>query len=344
MSTTYAQALLENGFTVIPSNVFDNPEYKRELLDEASNFPEFKSGTKKFVMGSFSALGNPASFHNPTVRKFRQWAHSIVVNKALRGVINSFENSGEWKVEQMMDRMMIRLAGEKPSPESFHRDETTSLIASDDDVILGGWIALGDTQYFSCVPCTHRIRSTKHRGFSKIKKEQAHEFKRRNLVHKVVIPPGSILIFFENIIHEVLPKKFNFTLARLHLAFRLTRSYDIRPADLMEKLDDQGVPIIKSGQRPALHARLHVVNWIEKLSEWSVNNVDERCLKTHTFASGKRAGERWTVCVEHMKSLRDYGMPMYAAYDFNEKRMHTPHRSCMVLAPGCVNTYMNLEL
>lgn len=211
-----------------------------------------------------------------------------------------------WNLEQMVGRLTIRLPGEKPSAESFHRDESTSETAGDDDVIFGGWVNLADRdQYFSYVPSSHRPNSTQHRGFVKIKKATALRIKHEKLVRKIVIPPGAILVFFENIIHEVVSKSFMYTLVRQHLAFRPTRSTDIRPANLMSKIDDQAVIMLKSSQQPPMHAKLHWVNWVEKLNKWAVESLDERLLIRRTFVKGKRVGQTWNVPVEHALSLRE---------------------------------------
>ena len=341
----FASSLLQNGYVVIPSKAFNNPGLKKELLDEASNFQEFKQNTEKKVMGGFAALGNPSSFHNPVVRKFRQWAHSIVVDAVFRDVVNTFDSPRDWKLDHIIDRMVIRFPGDRPSRESWHRDEASSLIASDDDKVFGGWVNLDNSpQHFSCVPGSHRPNSTKHRGFSKISKETACLIKKRNLSRSVVVPPGCILVFYENIVHEVVSKALSYTMVRLFTAFRLTRCKEIRPANLMEKIDKQDVIMIKSGQLPAMHAVLHIVNWVEKLSLWSRECVNERCLVTKTYNSGKRKGETWTVCTQVMKSLTEYDFGLYAPYTINEKLMYTPRRTWRVLSPGCENTYVTVSL
>ena len=339
----YAGDLLKNGYVVIPTNTFKNPAIKRDVLDEATRFPEFQDGVKKYVMGGFGAVNTASGFHNPMSRKIRQWAHPILVTKVFSEVSRLY--GGDWNLEQMIDRIVIRNAGEKPSAESFHRDESTSEIASDDDKIFGGWVCLDSKdQYFSCVPCSHRPNSTQHRGFAKIKKSTALRLKKERMVRKVVIPPGAILIFFENIIHEVVSKSFNYTLVRQHLAFRLTRSTDIRPANLMSKIDDQAVIMLKSGQIGPMHAKLHWVNWVEKLNKWAVESLDERLLISRTFEKGKHAGETWIVPVEHALSLREYGMEMYSPYSDDEKRLSTPQTSWRVLKPGFSDTYINVSL
>jgi len=102
--------------------------------------------------------------------------------------------------------------------------------------------------------------------------------------------------------------------------------------------------MLKSGQQPPMHAKLHWCNHVEKLNKWAVESLDKRLLECRTFESGKRAGETWIVPVEHALSLREYGMPMYEPYTDDEKRLHVPGKSWRVLKPGYENTYITVSL
>ncbi len=338
------QLLQRDGYVVVPTTCF-GPAARRDLLDEASRFPEFKPATKKFVMGGFGACGNPSSFHNPTVRTFRQWAQVVLVVSVFKPLVETFEQPQNWLLDQMFDRMTIRVKGEKPSKESWHRDEAGDLIAKGDDKVYGGYVNLDSTdQFFSCVPGTHELTTTQHRGFAKIDCKRRKIIKDEKLAVKVRIPPGSILLFNEKIEHEVLAKKARITLVRLHLAFRLTRSVDVRPPDLLENMQKQAVMMIKSGQIPPMHAKLHWVNHVGMLAKWSARSVHPRCLVKRAFKSGPRKGEMHDVCVEHMKSLQEYGFPVYVEYTESEVTMHSPSRQWTLLAPGSTSDYVDISL
>lgn len=336
--------LQHNGFVVVPAGCF-TPAHRQELLVEASQFPEFLPGTTQFVLGGFAALGCASSFHNPVVRKYRQWMHSVLVNDLFSPLVATYDKPDEWKLDHMIGRMTIRVRGQKPSAEQFHRDEASELIASSDDKVFGGWVNLdNEDQFFSCVPGTHMPDTNNHRGFSKISKEEVKQIRAQNRAQCVVIPPGHMLVFYENMVHEVVSRVARKTLVRLHLAFRLTRSVEMRPADLMQKIDSQSVIMIKSGQIPGMYAKLHVVNWIEKLVKWSAASIDPRCLVSHTYRTGKRIGQTFTICDMNLKSLEEYGFPMYPAYTPGEKQMHTPRRSWTVLAPGSTTAFVQCSL
>ncbi|CAN0113866.1 unnamed protein product, partial [Ectocarpus sp. 12 AP-2014] len=334
----YADQLEKEGYVVLPNNVFTDPRHKKALLDEASNFPEFKKGTTKFVMGGFAALGNPSSFHNPTVRKFRQWAVSLVVGGVLKHLIAL--TGKPYGVEQFIGRMMIRLRGETPSSESWHRDEST--IAFADDRFFGGWINLDDTsQHFSCVPRTHMTTTTSHKGFAKISQEEARKHKKNK--ERVEIPSGHILVFYENIVHEVLSTKATSTLARLHLGWRLTTSSGMRP-DVLPTIENQGIAKIKSGQMPPMHVVLHWTNWADALQKWSVASLQKQCLIQRDFKTGGRKGEKLKVVERFMRSLREYKLPMYEKYTADELKLYQPSTSWRVLKPGSDSAYVRVKL
>lgn len=47
--STYAGDLLANGYVVVPTSTFKNPAIKRDILDEGTRFPDFKSGTTNLL-------------------------------------------------------------------------------------------------------------------------------------------------------------------------------------------------------------------------------------------------------------------------------------------------------
>ena len=133
------------GYTVIP--LLDHSINDR-FLETLKKFPEITQNTTQYVLGGFSALGNPASFHNDLVRELRLQAHGPV-----QSVLSEFADPGQ-KFEQIPDRMMFRPKGQVPTAESWHRDE--SKLAKPGDKIFGGWLNLDSkSQYFSCCPGTH---------------------------------------------------------------------------------------------------------------------------------------------------------------------------------------------
>lgn len=112
-------------------------------------------------MGGFSALGNPASFHNMVVRRFREWAHAIVVDEVFRDVVGEMSSAEfpEWKLEQKVERLTIRNAGKTPSRECWHRDEA-KIMTTPHDVVSYSTFKFRNTMSFwmKCAPnCKSKI-------------------------------------------------------------------------------------------------------------------------------------------------------------------------------------------
>ncbi|CAM9890243.1 unnamed protein product [Ectocarpus sp. 6 AP-2014] len=287
-----ADKLERDGVCVVTNDIFSDPRCREELLLEATKFPEFLPGTNKFIQGGFSALGNPASFHNPVVRRFREWAHAIVVDKVFRGTVAKKKaiDGMDWKLEQKVERMTIRNSGETPSKESWHRDQAV-IATTPSDIVMGGWINLDPVpQYFSCVLRSHLTGVNTNGGFVKVSKEKAAEIKERKLSTKIQIPPGGILVFAENIIHEVLAKKLKYRMVRLHTAWRLTPGPSVMSEEMRDQFERQAPVTIKSGQSPPMYPLLSWVNWTDKLQDWSVRNMRPECTEERTMVGRQAQG------------------------------------------------------
>jgi hypothetical protein len=245
-------------------------EYKVDAFEDTDH--PIMDSTTKFVGGGFSALGNPSSFHSMVVRHLRRIAHNAMVNE------NPFELGSEYKVSQVIDRLMKRIPGAAPGKESWHRDVATN--TKEGDIVFGGWINLdGSDQYFSCIPGTHNDAVSTSSGFvvnllqSDKDKITAHQkLKKKPLVR---IPPGCMLIFNERLIHEVVSKKASKTMLRLFTGWYVSKTdqpHDSRPNDgvatdktnkkrLIDRLNKQAAMYIKSGQMPPMAPPLHWCNY-----------------------------------------------------------------------------------
>jgi|UniRef100_A0A6C0J1Q4 hypothetical protein len=78
----------------------------------------------------------------------------------------------------LIDRMMVRNPGVKPSPETWHRDVAPTELLLDDAIVYGGWINLDNKdQYFSCIIGSHlgiKLKNLKS-GFANIPKTHIKE-------------------------------------------------------------------------------------------------------------------------------------------------------------------------
>lgn len=347
-----AKRLKRKGYVVVESDVFNADsvaEWRNEFLNTLDSFPEFLDTTTTYVGGGFAALGNPASFHNPFVRRMRQWAMATLLP-----VFRRLCPTRKYKLEQIHDRMLYRRAGEKPTAESWHRDEAPS--ALDTDHTFGGWVNLDhESQFFSCVPGSHHVERGQG-GFATIPKEEAeiyNQMKLRGAIQPIEIPPGHILIFYEHILHEVESTEKTVDSCRLFLGWRLTtastplidhRSFDAQ--DLMQRLHSQAIMPLKSGQFPPMYPKLWFSNhFFTRLKPWSDESFStEACSRDtfpdgavcelKTFKSGKHAGETYEVVQRYMPSLAQLQLPRYSAYTSAEIAMHVPNREWHLLIPG----------
>lgn len=322
----YSLILEKEGYVVIP---FANTEQLLRLqkrfdatLDEFIVFKSIQTCKKiGFVLGGFSALGNAESFHNLFVRQLREWCMSHLMT-------HIFTNYKDYNVEQIIDRMMYRPIGFTPSRESWHRDESPN--AKQDDKMFGGWLNLNSqNQYFSALPKTHQDVHG-HKGFATIRDKK--EKKQYNNKKKIVtIPPGHILVFYENIIHEVLSRKTKYVQKRVYLAWRLTKSMEPYFPDIQILLDQQSVMPLKSLQIPPMYAKLHWTNWRDKIKHFS-HNIIEQCKETKKVKYGKHKGDSHYITKRFLPPLTTY-TSNYTPYSTQERTMYKPNHELYLLKP-----------
>jgi len=309
--------LEELGYNVIPF-VTNTEELRNEMIQTCEEYPEYKTqeSGNLYVMGGFAAQGNPASFHNPFVRRLREMC---MVEILLSGAVPKF--SDDQKIEHIIDRLMLRRKGSRPGAESWHRDEAKG--TNPGDAVYGGWINLDSSeQYFSCIPGTHRESKDSQGGFAKISREESVKLKPYKRV--VTIPPGSILIFNEDIVHEVLPTASGKDSYRLFLSWRVSSSETPLIANIDSIIEDQGVVPIKSGQIPAMYSKLHWTNWWDRLNAFSTM-FKEVCRCQITVKCGNNAGDVRNLVYRHMPSLKQLQLELYPEYMDHEKQMLHPH-------------------
>ena len=297
--------LLEDGIIVIPGPENIQGFLKNFLKEQI----EFEPDAELFVMGSFGALGNPSSYHHPEILEIRKRIY-----KYIRPI---FENTTEFKgknLEMLFDRFCIRKEGAKLSGESWHRDIGHGL---EDDKIFGGWINLdpegSDPQRFSCVPKTHIYDKTDKTGFVKFEADQLVEFKSNKKIFE--IPPGHMILFFQDIVHEVLSRKSKFDSYRLFTGFRITTSSECL-YDNSEAIENQGVPLIPSGQRPTIYSKMHLICWKDRIIDF-----------TRKVKPQFRENIKEDVLVQkEMINLRESGLKMFPKYTEEDKLILKPQK------------------
>jgi hypothetical protein len=262
--------------------LFSFPEYNR-----SSDNPSLNSVGEKllYVLGGFSAFGNPASFHNMFVRSMRIkcWSKAILLFQQLIDKYHNKKLRKNYKVEVLFDRMMYRISGQKAVAESWHRDVMPKNLILERDEVYGGWINFDDKdQYFSCIPGSHLgiiqkniptgfdtmiKRETKkaqeeYKGGEKDEKDYIKRVVKQRMKdisskrHKFRIPPGHMIIFPQYIMHEVVASAVKYNMKRLFLGWRMTIS-DKSIRNNEEMMDKQSVTPLPGGMIPPMYSSNH---------------------------------------------------------------------------------------
>ncbi len=295
------QSLQDTGYVVIPVAAFDlrkRQQARSIFRDVLRNMPEFKDTKaidKPFVLGGFAALGNASSAHNSLVRRMRQYAMAEVVPLFRQMAAGD----PTLRLEQVIDRMLYRVKGDQATAESWHRDESKDAAPKDD--VFGGWWNLDDTdQLLSCVPFTHK-GVTGNSGFATIK-DKAEKKALKATAVMVRIPPGSIIVFYERLVHEVVAHKAKETMHRLFLGWRLTHETTPLIPDVEERLRTKAVMPLKSGQNPPMYAALHWTNWRQKIVDFS-EGVRDEFKEVRVVGSGEEKGKAYHIVRRFMPNL-----------------------------------------
>ena len=228
------------------------PEFKPVTPTEADPRTLFERQDIKLAVGGFAALAHASSFHNEFARALRFRAEKYVVENDIFGLGANGVNEGK-KLEQVVDRTMVRRPGQKPTAEAWHRDIARGTLEGDE--VFGGWINLDteNNQYFSCVPGSAHDRPAAgvdyESGFAKIGKSSHPRVVSRS--YRIVIPPGHMMVFNERTIHEVAPVECQGrSSCRLFFGWRITAPNNNTPLffDLERRLAEQDGMPLKSGQ------------------------------------------------------------------------------------------------
>ena len=319
------------GVTTIP--IFENLELEKiqqELLYTTNNFQEYKRDKNnlefnilnekiKYVLGGTAFLGNPSSFHNNLVRKIRLIAQKIVNEKIFNPLLKNLGSNQN--IQMLIDRLMIRNPGLKPTAETWHRDVVPSNMILDDDIIYGGWINLDNKdQYFSCVLGSHLDIKLKNlnSGFSTIPKDDVKSIGK--LKTQIKIPPGHLIIFPQYLLHEIVSKSNSYTMKRLFIGWKQTKSTDMFYKDFVSRLKTQSIMMLPSGQEPPMYAKMHIVFHKDLLIKWSDTSIEKSILIDYT----DKYNNINKICPRFMGSLLSYNFKLYSEYTEDEINQYKP--------------------
>jgi hypothetical protein len=292
-------------------------------------FPEFTKDTAVRVLGGFAAYGNPSSFHNSFVKMLRKTALRAVLKqdvfgRFLRATGRSVE---EHRLEVLLDRMMRRHAGQSPSRELAHRDVTPAKDTVEGDLMFGGWINLTNTfQYFVGKPGSHRDVAGEAVGFYKLTESAiALEYLPHRRAYR--IDPGQMVVFAQNLVHEVLAGKDTHDQLRLFTGWRLTRGDSLLFEDEKKlAVSTLGVPRLPSGQLPVMYSPNHGSAFLEKPFRPRNRNGETTSLLEWLQASfvdevkQRFTGERKVMRNRSMLSLVEYNLACDGHYYDDEDK------------------------
>lgn len=277
---------------------------------------EFVDLDGPLVMGGFGAYGHPSSFHDPVIRRFR----SEVIPEMESFFRRHFEGVF---IEALFDRTCVRPAGSRTTKETWHRDVSPPNRGQ----VFGGWVNLDATdQFFSCCPGTHRDVTTTTTGFVRSGGGRVGGETR------VVVPPGHAVVFYQRILHQVLPARQKTDSYRVFQGFKISADDEpLFPREMTDKwIDDQAVPLLPSGQQPPVYSSNHSSVF---LFRGTANDpiafsarIHPSCVKEKVCRGAKNAGRSYRIVDRHMTSLRAYNLPMLPPYTDEERRIFYPHR------------------
>ncbi len=280
------------------------PEYR---LDPGTRRVATYEGQTHLVKGGFGALGNPSSFHAPIIRRMRRDAQRVASGVFSRYLDVANLDRDAVRMEQLVDRARLLRPDGVVGVETWHRDQTPmKMMMLQDDLVYGGWLALDGPQRFSAIRGSHRTAGERdNAGFSKVGADDAQRYtEQKNAVLEaggdwfIFIPAGHMLIFQQEMVHEVVKRSVAGRAGesyRLFTAWRLTRSRHSFIADAERVFERQSVPLIKSGQAPPMFS---LTPWTQgrtagrtKLAEWSRTTFQAPLLHPMAIKSGVDAGE-----------------------------------------------------
>ena len=333
----------EDARALLSSDIVASPEFAPHA------FPRGLDSVTKanpLVGGGFSALGNPSSFHGNFPRQQRRLVHPVLrgIMAALLGMPEVQEKlpfaADTYNFAQLYDRVMVRPKGSAATRESWHRDFSPR--AAKGSMVFGGWINYDETpQHFSCVPGSHCLATEADPhisavsaalggggasvGFKLVKNldgRLAEETLARvkDLAQLIEIPAGHLLLFSDEVLHEVLSKPARHQMVRLFIGCEVTPAVTPMFRDTLADMDAFAPMRIKSDQPSPLYPKFWMVFPKNKaLLEAFAGKMSEDFLLREESGAVKLA----VVC----PSLVSRGLSgAWAKYSEEEKAMVVPSR------------------
>ena len=318
-----AQRLLEQGFLVMTFTSADQKaafEAASVKFNEYINsIPEMKdprrvveSKVEDLGAGSFGALNYASAFHNEAAVYIDLTIASGFVGPVIAEVARQ-SNMSSWQL--IPDRLVYRT--KKQNPESYHTDNSAGAF-DENDMFFGCFVNLNlekktIAQTAILRPGTHALQCKTTGGdFTKFTSTEQRQYREAEKeVGSIEIPPYSVLVLFENIVHRIAGRKPSVPIRRKFCGFRVTN--DVHPwlnSVIEDAMDVQGPLVHKGGVVGRMFPRLWLTNHSQKLTNYA-RSLIPAMTTTHTFKSGKKKGTTISVPFVTPKSLARLQLPMY---------------------------------
>jgi len=308
----------DQGFTIMA--MYTPAELKRirsAIYVDIEKYPEYDTPRRyetNFVGGGIDRFANPGSFHCTSIRKLRADLLEFVT-PLFR---NISDNRQKINLEPLVDCLSLAPKGSITKRQPWNIASTPS---QEGDEIYNGYFNIGpDKQFFSCVPKTQKDYKS-HSAFIKQSDSMAVEKFYKPLSKTFLVPPGSLLLYSNNLVCKVDKKEQTIQNMRLYCGWRLTKS--VTPLyDNTSAFENQGVPVVSSGQIPVTYSQLSLAYHKKEIIRWSFATFQPQCLVTRI---SKKDNKHYTMVIRHMPSLKELDLPMYPPYTEEEKNNLKPH-------------------
>jgi len=303
----------------------------------------------RYSLSGTSFIGNPSAFHCMFVRRMRNNVMHTLIEQLFRPYIQRYKPG--MKLEQVMDRVMIRPAGDVASAESWHRDLAPRVTDADvraGDQVFGGWMNFDDNvQQFGCIVGTHKSAPARLEGFYKVDTKSQEYAALHDHTHRVRVQVGSgcIIVFAEDLLHHIFPRPLKYTSVRQFFGWRITHHNDalFGRKYIQHVLATQGETQIKSNQWPRLWSKQEFYQKGRK-EKWMAANLTRgedamylNAAKDPAMKGLAAKGEKPFKDDEDMdasmKSLADQGLQLHPAYSADEMALLFPAHSFTLINP-----------
>ena len=90
-----------------------------------------------------------------------------------------------------------------------------------------------------------------------------------------------------------------------------------------------------------MYAKLHWTNWRKKIVDFS-EKIQDVCKSTKKVQSGKNKNKSYFIVDQHMKSLKEYNLPLYKKYYAHELSILKPAKKWKIY-PSNVSSFNSLQ-